>query len=126
MRSHTDASLVARVELVNLRSASTLEKAQDSLTTTVKALEQLSPLHGKVKSETMSTVCKIFEELQSWYAEWKDIHAGSCIQNNAVLAHLLDVELGYAQLWTVCVALRGCQWDKVSFEGTFTLTLATA
>lgn len=26
---------------------------------------------------------------------------------------LLEAELVYAQLWTVCVALRGCAWDKV-------------
>ncbi|EKD00167.1 hypothetical protein A1Q2_05510 [Trichosporon asahii var. asahii CBS 8904] len=95
--------LVARVELVNLR---------------IRVLEQLTPLHGKVNSETISTVCNIFDDLQSWYLEWKDIHTENYSHNSSVLTHLLEVELGYAQLWTVCVALRGCQWDKrgLAFE----------
>lgn len=45
--------------------------------------------------------------------EWKTIHTENYSNNSIVLTHLLEVELGYAQLWTVCVALRGCQWDKV-------------
>lgn len=81
----------------------------------VRVLEQLTPLHGKVNSETISTVCNIFDDLQSWYLEWKDIHTENYSHNSSVLTHLLEVELGYAQLWTVCVALRGCQWDKVCY-----------
>ena len=33
--------------------------------------------------------------------------------DESVLVKLLEAELVYAQMWTVCVALRGCQWDKV-------------
>lgn len=98
MVSETDASLVARVELVNLR---------------IRVLEHLTPLHGKVDSATISFVHKIFGELQSWHAEWHEIHRAR-YDEESVLVRLLEVDLLYAQIWTVCVALRGCQWDKVS------------
>lgn len=78
----------------------------------VRVLEQLTPLHGKVDSSTISFVRKIFEDLQAWYSEWRDI----LLRRNdedSVLVCLLEVDLLYAQLWIVCVALRGCQWDKV-------------
>jgi hypothetical protein len=31
-----------------------------------------------------------------------------------VLVKLLEAELVHAQLWTVCVALRGVQWDNLA------------
>jgi hypothetical protein len=54
----------------------------------------------------------MFTDLQSWYREWHAIHRQRYDEDH-VLVKLLEAELVYAQLWTVCVALRGCQWDKV-------------
>lgn len=51
--------------------------------------------------------------MQEWYQEWYDIHR-TRYDEDSVLVRLLEADLVYAQLWTVCVALRGCQWDKVS------------
>lgn len=92
---------------------------------TVRALEHLEPLHGKVDSNTMTFVHKIFSELQKWYTEWHGIHR-TRYDEESVLVRLLEVDLLYAQLWTVCVALRGCQWDKVGFIPCYSLTAAVA
>lgn len=108
---------MARVELVNLRSTfGGVVTGPSGLTCAVQVLEHLTPLHGKVNTETIRTVGHIFEDLQNWHSEWKDIHTKTYSHTSSVLTHLLDVELGYAQLWTVCVALRGCQWDKLRPE----------
>jgi hypothetical protein len=80
--------------------------------TPVRVLEHLTPLHGKVDSDTMAFVHKIFTELQQWYDEWREMHRAR-YDDESVLVRLLEVDLLYAQLWTICVALRGCQWDKV-------------
>lgn len=97
MASETDPRLVASVELVNIR---------------VRVAEHLGPLHGKVDAQTISFVKRIFSDLQDWYHEWHQIHRQK-FEEQTVLVQILEVELVYAQLWTVCVALRGCQWDKV-------------
>lgn len=55
----------------------------------------------------------MFTDLQDWYREWYGIHRTKH-DDESVLVKLLEAELVYAQMWTVCVALRGCQWDKVS------------
>lgn len=75
-------------------------------------LDHLTPLHGKVDAETISFVRKAFSEFQDWYNEWYAIHR-TRYDDESVLVRLLEVDLVYSQLWTVCVALRGCQWDKV-------------
>ncbi|KAL1405192.1 hypothetical protein Q8F55_008817 [Vanrija albida] len=98
MVSETDASLVARVELVGLR---------------VRILDHLTPLHGKADSDTINFVRTVFGQMQDWYQEWYDIHR-TRYDEDSVLVRLLEADLVYAQLWTVCVALRGCQWDKLS------------
>lgn len=98
MASETDARLVASVELVNIR---------------VRVVDHLGPLHGKVDAQTISFVKRIFSDLQDWYHEWYGIHRQKH-DDQAILVKILEVELVYAQLWTVCVALRGVQWDKVS------------
>ncbi|TXT04932.1 hypothetical protein VHUM_04015 [Vanrija humicola] len=98
MVSETDASLVARVELVGLR---------------VRILDHLTPLHGKVDSDTIMFVRTVFGQMQDWYQEWYSIHR-TRYDEDSVLVRLLEADLVYAQLWTVCVALRGCQWDKLS------------
>lgn len=100
MASETDPRLVASVELVNIR---------------VRVSEHLGPLHGKVDAQTISFVKRIFSDLQDWYHEWHQIHRQK-FEEQTVLVQILEVELVYAQLWTVCVALRGCQWDKVCQE----------
>lgn len=97
MGSETDMRLVAGVELVNLR---------------VRVVDHLSPLHGKMDSQTISFVRRMFADLQSWHQEWHALHRQR-LDEEHVLVKLLEAELVYAQLWTVCVALRGCQWDKV-------------
>lgn len=58
---------------------------------------------------------KIFADMENWFTEWKAIHQ-SRYDEDSVLMRLLEVDLAHAELWTVCAALRGCQWDKVSFE----------
>lgn len=73
----------------------------------------------------MSFVHKIFAELQKWYNEWHSI-LRTQYDEESVLVRLLEVDLLYAQLWTVCVALRGCQWDKVGHRPWGTLTVAVA
>ena len=72
----------------------------------------MSPLHGKMDSQTISFVRRMFADLQSWHQEWHALHRQR-LDEEHVLVKLLEAELVYAQLWTVCVALRGCQWDKV-------------
>jgi hypothetical protein len=79
----------------------------------VRVAEHLNPLHGKVDSQTISFVKRAFADLQDWYREWHGIHRQR-YDEESVLVRLLEAELVYAQLWTVCVALRGCQWNKVS------------
>ena len=100
MASETDPRLVASVELVNIR---------------VRVVEHLGPLHGKVDAQTISFVKRIFSDLQDWHREWHGIHRQK-YDEQAVLVKILEVELVYAQLWTICIALRGVQWDKVSNE----------
>ncbi|GFZ43370.1 hypothetical protein JCM24511_01090 [Saitozyma sp. JCM 24511] len=97
MVSETDMRLIAGVELVNLR---------------IRVAEHLNPLHGKVDSQTISFVKRAFADLQDWYREWHGIHRQR-YDEESVLVRLLEAELVYAQLWTVCVALRGCQWNKL-------------
>ena len=97
MASETDPRLVASVELVNIR---------------VRVVEHLGPLHGKVDSQTIAFVKRIFADLQDWHREWYGIHRQK-YDDEAIVVKILEVELVYAQLWTVCVALRGVQWDKV-------------
>jgi hypothetical protein len=99
MASETDPRLVASVELVNIR---------------VRVVEHLGPLHGKVDSQTIAFVKRIFADLQDWHREWYGIHRQK-YDDEAIVVKILEVELVYAQLWTVCVALRGVQWDKVRF-----------
>ncbi|WRT65986.1 uncharacterized protein IL334_002937 [Kwoniella shivajii] len=98
MSSETDMRLVAGVELVNLR---------------IRILEHLTPLHGKIDSATISFVKRMLSDLGSWYKEWYSIHR-TRYDDEDVLVKLLETELCYAQLWTVCVALRGSQWDKLA------------
>jgi hypothetical protein len=54
-------------------------------------------------------------DLQDWFKQWHVIHLGRH-QEGSVLVQLLKAELCYAQLWTACVALRGCAFDKLTFE----------
>ncbi|WVQ71277.1 hypothetical protein IAR50_000803 [Cryptococcus sp. DSM 104548] len=101
MASGTDMKLVASVELVNLR---------------IKILEHLTPLHGKVDASTITFVKSSFTSLRSWYDEWYTIHKQRGYDNESVLIKLMETERVYAEMWTVCVALRGCAWDKLSRE----------
>jgi len=112
MASETDMRLVAGVEMVNLRGESAVFPF-DSQLILVRVFDHLSPLHGKIDSQTISFVRRMFTDLQAWYREWYAIHRQK-LDEDSVLVKLLEAELVYAQLWTVCVALRGCQWDKVS------------
>ncbi|KAL7423562.1 hypothetical protein Q5752_001142 [Cryptotrichosporon argae] len=99
MASETDASLVARVELVNIR---------------IHVLDHLAPLHGKLDSPTISFVQQQFSELDEWYSEWSQHFTARGYHEDAVLVRLLEVDLAYAKLWIVCVALRGCHWQSLS------------
>ena len=113
MVSETDARLIAGVELVNLRSVPCPPDCLLRLTSlSVRVVEHLAPLHGKVDSQTISFVERMFSDLHDWYLEWYAIHRLK-YDDESVLVKLLEAELVYAQMWTVCVALRGCQWDKV-------------
>ncbi|WVQ85715.1 hypothetical protein IAT38_007881 [Cryptococcus sp. DSM 104549] len=98
MASETDMRLIAGVELVNLR---------------ISILEHLTPLHGKADASTISYVRGKLQDLRSWYDEWYAIHRMR-YDDESVLVKLLETELVYAEMWTVCVALRGCSWDKLS------------
>jgi len=82
------------------------------LNPTVRVVEHLAPLHGKVDTQSISFVKRMFADLQEWYLEWYGIHR-TRHDDESVLVKLLEAELVYVQMWTVCVALRGCQWDKV-------------
>lgn len=81
--------------------------------TAVRVSEHLAPLHGRVDSQTISFVKRTWADLQQWHHEWHRLHLQRFDESH-VLVMLLEVELVYAQLWTVCVALRGCQWKNVS------------
>ncbi|WVR05573.1 hypothetical protein IAU60_002592 [Kwoniella sp. DSM 27419] len=98
MASETDMRLIAGVELVNLR---------------IRILDHLTPLHGKVDRQTISFVKRMLKDLEAWHREWYAIHRTK-FDDESVLVKLLETELVYAQLWTVCVALRGSQWDKLA------------
>ncbi|ORX34127.1 hypothetical protein BD324DRAFT_636719 [Kockovaella imperatae] len=97
MASETDIRLIAGVELVNLR---------------VRVWDHLRPLHGKVDHKTISFVKRMFADMQGWYDEWNTIQRQK-VDADSVLVKLLEAELVYAQMWTVCVALSGTQWDKL-------------
>ncbi|OWT40828.1 hypothetical protein C362_01041 [Cryptococcus neoformans Bt1] len=100
MASDTDMRLIAGVELVNIR---------------ITILEHLTPLHGSTDAPTISFVKSKLAELQAWHQEWYDIHKRR-YDDESVVVKLLETERVYAELWTVCVALRGCSWDKLSLE----------
>lgn len=76
-------------------------------------MEHLNPLHGKADAATITFVRKMFDDMEAWFSEWRNIHQAR-YGEDSVLMRMLEVELAYAELWTVCAALRGCQWDKVS------------
>lgn len=84
----------------------------DTADLAVRVYETLAPLHGKVDAQTVSFVRRMFTSLAEWHHEWDAIHRQHH-SGDSVLVKLLEAELVYAQLWTVCVALRGCAWDKV-------------
>ncbi|WVF70990.1 hypothetical protein IAT40_005786 [Kwoniella sp. CBS 6097] len=98
MASETDMRLIAGVELVNLR---------------IRIIEHLNPLHGKIDRSTIAFVKRMLSDLSGWYKEWHAIHRQK-MEEESVLIRLLETELLYAQLWTVCVALRGSEWDKLA------------
>ncbi|WVQ96974.1 hypothetical protein IAU59_004083 [Kwoniella sp. CBS 9459] len=98
MASETDMRLIAGVELVNLR---------------IRIIEHLNPLHGKIDRSTIAFVKRMLSDLSGWYKEWHGIHRQK-FEEESVLIRLLETELLYAQLWTVCVALRGSEWDKLA------------
>ena len=100
MASETDIRLIAGVELVDLR---------------VRVLDHLSIIHGKADSEVISFVRRTFEDLKLWFSEWHTIHRQR-LDEESVLVKLLEAEMVHAQLWTVCVALRGSQWNKLEPE----------
>ena len=77
--------------------------------------EHLGPLHGRVDSQTLSFVRRTFSDLQEWHREWHTIHRQRYDEEH-VLVKLLEAELVHAQLWTVCVALRGVRWDNLPPE----------
>ena len=64
-------------------------------------------------TQTISFVRRIFSDLQDWHREWLLAHRQRYDENH-VLVKLLEAELVHAQLWTVCVALRGVQWDNLT------------
>ncbi|OCF31845.1 hypothetical protein I317_03349 [Kwoniella heveanensis CBS 569] len=98
MASETDMRLIAGVELVNLR---------------IRIIEHLNPLHGKIDRSTIAFVKRMLSDLSAWHKEWHAIHRQT-MEEESVLVRLLETELLYAQLWTVCVALRGSEWDKLA------------
>ena len=77
--------------------------------------EHLGPLHGRVDSQTLSFVRRTFSDLQEWHREGHTIHRQRYDEEH-VLVKLLEAELVHAQLWTVCVALRGVRWDNLPPE----------
>ena len=58
---------------------------------------------------------RVSNDLVAWHAEWRTRHLQKQAEDS-VLVKLLDAELYYAQLWTACVALRGCNWEKLSLD----------
>jgi hypothetical protein len=64
--------LIAGVELVNLR---------------VRVVDHLTPLHGKVDSQTISFVRRMFADLQEWYREWHAIHRQKLDEEIPTLSH---------------------------------------
>lgn len=82
----------------------------------VTILEHLTPLHGSTDAPTISFVKSKLAELQAWHQEWYCIHKRR-YDDESVVVKLLETERVYAELWTVCMALRGCSWDKVSEIG---------
>jgi hypothetical protein len=60
-------------------------------------------------------VRRVSNDLVAWHAEWRTRHLQKHAEDS-VLVKLLDAELYYAQLWTACVALRGCNWERLSLD----------
>jgi hypothetical protein len=81
----------------------------------VRVWDHLHPLHGRVDSATIEFVRRISNDLITWHSEWRTMHLQRC-DENSVLVKLLDAELYYAQLWTTCVALRGCNWERLTLD----------
>lgn len=75
----------------------------------------LHPLRGRIDSTTIDFVRRVSNDLLAWHAEWRTRHLQKH-EEESVLVKLLDAELYYAQLWTACVALRGCNWDKLNLD----------
>lgn len=77
----------------------------------MRVVEHLNPLHGKLDTQTISFVRRIFADIQEWHREWYKAHRQRYDEDH-VMVKLLEAEMVNAQLWTVCVALRGGQWDN--------------
>ncbi|CDZ97001.1 fungal specific transcription factor domain protein [Phaffia rhodozyma] len=100
MSSPTDVRLVAEVELVVLKT---------------RAYDHLQTIKGQVTKPTLSYISRVSEDLNRWYTEWDDMHKQT-YSEESVMRNMLLVELHYAKLWLVCVALRGASWDKMPYE----------
>lgn len=100
MASETDARLIACVELLSFK---------------IRVYETLHPLKGRIDHSATEFVRRIMRDLVGWHTEWRAIHLRRHAEDH-VLLKLLDAELYYAQLWAACVALRGCHWEKLSFD----------
>ncbi|KAG7529494.1 hypothetical protein FFLO_05601 [Filobasidium floriforme] len=100
MASETDVRLVACVELMSHK---------------VRVWTHLHPLRGRIDTTTIDFVRRVSNDLLAWHAEWRTRHLQKH-EEESVLVKLLDAELYYAQLWTACVALRGCNWDKLNLD----------
>ncbi|KAG8890381.1 hypothetical protein FRB98_008956 [Tulasnella sp. 332] len=100
MVSPTDVRLVSLVELI-------AQKTQ--------IYETLSPFNGQVNNSTMALVRRANIALEKWWEACDVLHR-PMMDEEALMRKILSVELMFAKVWLVCVALRGVAWDKMPFE----------
>ncbi|KAG8999994.1 hypothetical protein FRB94_008806 [Tulasnella sp. JGI-2019a] len=100
MVSPTDVRLVSLVELI-------AQKTQ--------IYETLSPFNGQVNNITMALVRRANVALEKWWEACDALHR-PIMDEEALMRKILSVELMFAKVWLVCVALRGVAWDKMPFE----------
>lgn len=125
MTSETDIRLIACVELMAHKGRFPFKPPSGfgcrlmadgrDCDLVVRVWETLHPLRGRIDTSIIDFIRRVHNDLLQWHNEWRAIHLRKH-DENSIMVKLLDAELYYAQLWTACVALRGCHWEKLSLD----------
>ena len=78
-------------------------------------MDQLRLARRNGSTTTIASCRRHLGDVKRWYQEWLVIHHEHLGQDH-ILLELLSLDLAYAELWTICVALTGSDWSNVRSE----------